>query len=930
MHTLRHAFLAASLAASLAGCPRQPEPADAAPDGDAGPRVDVLDTGIDAPLDGPVACDGCADVHDAGPPDVFVPANETCAGPFAPCTPSAGTTAFVRVRGTVVPMNAGRELWCDGEVLFSTMTGHIVCAGPDCSASPEAAGAQVICANGVIFPGIIDPHQHTDYNHMPVFQHTARYDNRNTWRNHEPLYDSFKIAHRSFGSTNRVQQLLSERYGEARILMGGGTAISGTAGNLLSDPMIGGWTRNLDSTSNNNSLLGGVYVDPDIDTVLVSSGTGAPNAAMTATHLASVRTRMTTDARYRAYVPHISEGIDLNARLEFDEADRNGVITDHTAIVHCTACSTAQMARIASAGASIIWSPQSNIDLYGQTANVATAHALGVRIALGVDWTPSGSMNPIGELQCAAHLNETYFDRTFTDSELVEMVTVNPAAALRLDDATLPAPLGRLVAGFDADMTVIAGDRLHPYRAMIDARAEQIRLVTIHGQGAYGDTDALAGAVAAGMACVAVPDGLSPAGMTGVCGVAKTVCTQPADIGALTSTLTAALDVARTADTMCSGATPASYCYAYNLFPLFRCGAPVLDRCNFGHGVIARRDVTGTSIAAVSGTPAPGTDDDGDGVLNAMDNCPRVFNPPFDIATTQDDADGDGQGDVCDARPCTRADGTAACVGDVDGDSILDAMDNCPTVANMDQADQDTDGRGDVCDLCPTVSNPAPASCPITTTSIPIPTLRNPAATGHPATGTVVTVSGVVTAVKTAGTNHAFFLQEPTATVWGGVYVFVGPAVPTVAVGDTATATGNYVTFRGLEQVDTTVTGGAVSRTGTGTLPAPVIVADPAEIATGGIHAVDYQSMLLQVNAVTASSATVGTDFTARPAGMCATAGGLVVTSFVASDTAVSPFPATSCQTYTSITGVLYSFGPTAGPFDAKLAPRNVADLVTP
>ena len=37
----------------------------------------------------------------------------------------------------------------------------------------------------------------------------------------------------------------------------------------------------------------------------------------TATHLASVRSRMTTDRRYRAFLPHIAEGIDVNARSEF-------------------------------------------------------------------------------------------------------------------------------------------------------------------------------------------------------------------------------------------------------------------------------------------------------------------------------------------------------------------------------------------------------------------------------------------------------------------------------------------------------------------------------------------------------------------------------------------------------------------------------------
>jgi hypothetical protein len=44
---------------------------------------------------------------------------------------------------------------------------------------------------------------------------------------------------------------------------------------------------------------------------------------------------------------------------------------------------------------------------------------------------------------------------------------------------------------------------------------------------------------------------------------------------------------------------------------------------------------------------------------------------------------------------------------DTDGDSVVDAIDNCPTTPNPTQADADGDGRGDVCDNCPTVSNPA-------------------------------------------------------------------------------------------------------------------------------------------------------------------------------------------------------------------------------
>jgi hypothetical protein len=52
-------------------------------------------------------------------------------------------------------------------------------------------------------------------------------------------------------------------------------------------------------------------------------------------------------------------------------------------------------------GAKLVWSPRSNLQLYGETANVYDALAEGVLVSLGTDWTPSCSADLLGELKVA-------------------------------------------------------------------------------------------------------------------------------------------------------------------------------------------------------------------------------------------------------------------------------------------------------------------------------------------------------------------------------------------------------------------------------------------------------------------------------------------------------------------------------------------------
>lgn len=101
----------------------------------------------------------------------------------------------------------------------------------------------------------------------------------------------------------------------------------------------------------------------------------------------------------------------------------------------------------------------------------------------------------------------------------------------------------------------------------------------------------------------------------------------------------------------------------------------------FSDNVDADEDRYAVSITRLS-------DLDQDGVWDDEDNCPGLAN------ADQADADGDGVGDGCDN--CGLPNDTQS---DADGDLVGDDCDNCPHLFNTDQTDWNENGIGDVCDI---------------------------------------------------------------------------------------------------------------------------------------------------------------------------------------------------------------------------------------
>jgi 5-methylthioadenosine/S-adenosylhomocysteine deaminase len=388
-----------------------------------------------------------------------------------------GAESGVILRGTVVTMNTSGDVIADGLVWVKSGTILGVASSfeglealraartdvPAISAE-ELRGTPRVDTQGVIYPGLIDLHNHPEYAIYPLLPIRRAYKDRYEWRFYDDDYAK-RITHLNTLLTQPAYFGLAAevgRYGEYMAVVGGTTTLQG---GRVSQPYAKQecLARNIE-TSPVTARPGFTRVDIGRDLE---------------------EWRRIADERSRGtVVVHLAEGVGPRMAAEFEAIKRSGLLGPELVVVHGIALTPTQFQEMAKVGAKLVWSPLSNFLLYGQTADIRAAHAAGVAISLAPDWAPSGSKSSLGELKVADLVNRHALGNLFTDRDLVAMVTSRPAAALGWQDR-----LGQITTGFLADLIVV--DRIvdAPYRNLISAQPRHLRLTMVRGEAVFGEAE---------------------------------------------------------------------------------------------------------------------------------------------------------------------------------------------------------------------------------------------------------------------------------------------------------------------------------------------------------------------------------------------------------------------------------------------------------
>jgi cytosine/adenosine deaminase-related metal-dependent hydrolase len=333
------------------------------------------------------------------------------------------------------------------------------------------SGAPAIdVGDAFVLPGLIDLHNHIGYNTLPLWTEPKQktpFAHHDSWT-HAATYQS-SISWPAHALARTAPEALLA-YVQLRALVGGTTAIQGWPTANREHVQV---LRNIDDegagTSNHNLIYTSALTKESADLVkmaqAINQGAG--------------------------FVYHCAEGqVGSLVAREFTDVANTGCLEKTFIGIHCNAIAGSDWQRwvIGNAGA-VVWSPFSNLWLYGSTTDIVAARKQGVLVCIGSDWGPSGTKNVQGEIKVAKLVSQKE-SLGLTDQDLVAMVTINPGDAL---SRCWKKTIGRLTPGSFGDISVFRdrGDE-SVWTQIVESTERDVMLVVHDGVPRYGDASLMA------------------------------------------------------------------------------------------------------------------------------------------------------------------------------------------------------------------------------------------------------------------------------------------------------------------------------------------------------------------------------------------------------------------------------------------------------
>ncbi|RAN82939.1 amidohydrolase [Bacillus sp. SRB_336] len=328
-------------------------------------------------------------------------------------------------------------------------------------ASLAARAYRVDLRDHLVFPGLINAHEHLHLNTVPPLQTGAPFPNSYAWiAAFQAHFEEPAVV-----AALQVPKALRLRHGALKNLLAGATCVA------HHDP----WHAALDATNFPVALLR----DFGWSYALGWPGYGPP-----------VTQSFVATPADRPWLIHLAEGTDAIAQAELAELDQLGCLAPNSVLVHGVGLRGQDIDRVIDAGAAVVWCPGSNRALLGRSLDPARLCAAG-RLALGSDSRLSGARDLLEEMRGVAERGE------LDPAQLLGLVTTQAARILRLSSR------GSFTPGAPADM-VIVEDRGGEARSLVEIGRSQIRAVVRDGVPRIADPDFAEWFAATGTAAVPV------------------------------------------------------------------------------------------------------------------------------------------------------------------------------------------------------------------------------------------------------------------------------------------------------------------------------------------------------------------------------------------------------------------------------------------